>query len=151
MRNCIQVMAAVVVVVIMAVCTGEDICRKQIHTRNLALFIPANFLLAWCSRNEWKMMAAGAVLGIIFFVISICTEEKIGKGDAVLIIGMGINLGFWTALVVVFLALCEVCIYGLIFLRKRKGWSYEIAFVPFLLVPYVSAVIWQLYYSNLAV
>lgn len=151
MRIFIQIAAVVIVIGTMTICMVEDLRGKQIHVVNLVAFVLANILMAWCNQNSWEMTAAGSTLGMLFWVISICTEEKIGRGDAVFIGGMGINLGFWSALTVVFLSLILVCLYGLIFVKKRKGWSYEIAFVPFMLVPYASAVIYQLYTACLVV
>lgn len=144
MKIYIQIAATVVVIVTMLVCMAEDIYRKQVHVVYLTVFVLANLIMAWCNQNSWKMTAAGSILGVLFLSISICTEEKIGKGDAVFIGGMGIYLGFWSALMVVFLALILVCLYSLIFLKKKKGWSYEIAFVPFMLVPYAVVVVYQL-------
>lgn len=151
MKNYIQVIATIIVLVFMIVFTVEDISRKQIHTVRLAVFILLNFILAWSNQTDWITIVAGAILGILFLIISICTKEKIGKGDAIIIGGIGIYLGFQAALMIVFVALLMICIYGLFFVRKKNGWSCEIAFVPFLLVPYASAVILQLYNSTLSV
>lgn len=151
MKNYIQIVMAVAVTAIMIVCTIEDICNKRIHTVWIAAFTGLNFFLAWYSKTDWKDMAAGLVMGIVLMVISICTDEKIGKGDAFIVAGMGVYLGFQTVLMIVFAALILVCLYGGIFWRRKKGLAYEVAFIPFLLVPYVPAVLTQLYYSNLSV
>lgn len=145
MKIYIQIAAALITVGIMAACAVEDLRRKEIQVMNLTVFVLMNVLMAWFNQNNWKVILVGSFLGMLFWGISICTEEKIGKGDAIFIGGIGIYLGFWLTLVVVFSALILVCLYGLISMKKENGWSYEIAFVPFLLVPYASIVIFQLY------
>ena len=144
MERYIHILLAGIVIGSMVLCMLEDIRKKQIHTAMIAVFIVSNGIMAWHEQREWTQMAAGAALGICFLLISICTGEKIGKGDALLVFGIGVYQGFWTALMIVFTAMLMACVYGLFLLKKKKGWKYEIAFVPFLLVPYAAAVILQL-------
>ena len=88
-------------------------------------------------------MASGAVLGLLFLLISICTHERIGKGDGFLILGTGVYMGFWASFMIVFAAMLLVCIYGLFVIKKKRGWKYEIPFAPFLAASYIMAVILQ--------
>ncbi|MGN0357381.1 MAG: prepilin peptidase [Blautia sp.] len=144
MERSIHILLAGIVIGSMTLCMLEDIRKKQIHAAMIILFIVLNSIMAWYEQKEWTQMAAGAALGICFLLVSICTGEKIGKGDALLVLGIGVYHGFWTALMIVFTAMLMVCVYSLFLLKKKKGWKYEIAFVPFLLVPYAAAVILQL-------
>lgn len=139
MEKYIHILLALITIGSMVVCMAEDICKKQIHTAVLVLFIMSSMLMAWYEQKEWTYIVAGTALGILFLLISICTHEKIGKGDAFLILGIGVYMGFWRALMIVFAAMFLVCIYGLVLLKKKKGWKYEIAFVPFLTVSYILA------------
>lgn len=139
----IRLAAAVITVTVLIVCSVEDISRKQIRLWETGIFIIANLILALCEQVGWRIIFSGIFLGFIFMVVSIYTKERIGKGDSLLIIGTGIYLGFGGTLTVVFAALLLASIYGLILVWKRKGWSYEIAFVPFMLVPYTAAIIMQ--------
>ena len=143
MERYIHILLAGGVIGSMALCMVEDIRKRQIHTAAIVGFIVLNGMMAWYEHQEWKQMAAGVVSGIAFLLISICTGEKIGKGDALLILGIGMHQGFWSALMIVFTAMLMVCVHGLLLLKKKKGWKYEIAFVPFLLVPYAAAIILQ--------
>lgn len=149
MINNLQVVAAALIMGLMIVCTVEDVKKKQIHVVKLIAFVVLNLFLAWCTQKEWKTMVAGGILGVFLFIISVCTKEKLGRGDAVIVGGMGVYLGFHTALMVIFIALLMVCIYGLVLLCKKKSLSYEVAFVPFLMVPYVSAVVLQMSNNSL--
>lgn len=133
--------AAAMSIISMVVCTIRDIKRKQVGLGEMSLFMIANLILACCEAIECKNMILGMVLGVLFLLISIATRERVGKGDAILIMGAGIYLGFIELLVVVFVALLLASGYGFFLLWKKKGWSYEMAFVPFLLFPYTGAVI----------
>lgn len=140
----IEYVAAAMTIAALILCSVEDIFKKQIQLWKIGIFIFANLVLALCEKVGWKIILSGMLFGFIFMAVSICTKERIGKGDSFLIMGSGIYLGFGGTLVVVFAALLLASIYGVILMWKKKGWSYEIAFVPFLLVPYASAVILQL-------
>lgn len=144
MSNYIYILLIGMMIGSMAVCTVEDIWKKQIHMAAAGLFITASMMAAWYEQREWTYMASGAVLGVLFLVISICTHERIGKGDGFLILGTGMYMGFWASLMIVFTAMLLVSIYGLFMLKKKRGWKYEIPFVPFLSASYIMAVILQL-------
>lgn len=145
MEKYIYILLVGTILVSMAVCMVEDICKKQIHTAVVVLFIVASIMMAWYEQREWTCMAAGSVWGILFFIISICTCGKIGKGDAFFILGIGVYMGFWTSFMIIFAAMFLVCVYGLFLLKKKKGWKYEVAFVPFLTISYVLAAGLQIY------
>lgn len=143
----IRFAAMVIAISFMIVCTIEDVLKKQICLRETGIFVAANLVLAWCERVGWRMLISGMVLGIFFMIISICTKEKIGKGDAILIMGTGSYLGGMGGLIVVFSALLLALVYGLFLVWKKKGWAYEMAFVPFLLIPYTGAVVLHFFYQ----
>ncbi len=120
------------------ICTVEDWRRKSISVTYTAVFLAANMLLAYCQKLEITFVLAGFMVGVLFFLISLGTGEKIGKGDALFIMGIGVCFGFYQTLGVVFFALLMSSIYGvwMSLAKKRRPWSYEIAFIPFLWIPY---------------
>lgn len=121
---------------VMAVCTAQDLRRKRISAKYVFLFIAFNLFLAMMNRNSWKDMLMGMLLGISLFGTSMVTGGKIGKGDALIVMGVGIYLGIWMALLMFFCSLILSCLYGGYLLKKKKGWSCQMAFLPFLFVPY---------------
>lgn len=120
------------------ICTIEDWRQKNISVICTAIFLAANMLLAYCQKHEIAFMLTGFMVGVLFFLISLGTGEKIGKGDALFIMGIGVCFGFYQTLGVVFLALLMSSIYGvwMYFVKKSRSWSCEIAFIPFLWIPY---------------
>lgn len=71
--------------------------------------------------------------GLILAVLSFITEGKIGMGDALLTVGLGIGLGIERVSYTLAAALILICIFGLymIFTRKMNRGS-QIPFVPFI-------------------
>ena len=131
----------------MIICTIEDIRKKQIHLWHTGIFVVQNVILACCEKRECSFILAGLMVGVVFLGISLCTGEKIGRGDAFFIMGMGAFLGFYNTVWVVFIALLTVSVYGtgLVLAGRRYKWSCEIAFMPFLLVPYMGSTLFQVY------
>lgn len=83
------------------------------------------------------IVLAGAAVGIVFLAVSKVTEEGFGYGDSLLILVLGIYLGFWNLLGVLvgaFFLSAVFSIFALTFGRVNKKTGYP--FVPFLLVSY---------------
>ncbi|MDO5410912.1 MAG: hypothetical protein Q4F21_10760 [Lachnospiraceae bacterium] len=137
--------ASVSAAAVMAICVRGDLIVKQIRVEWIWVFIGINSMLAWCLHGNLKTSISGLALGILFWIISIGTAEKIGKGDAGMISGIGIYLGFWKTLAIVFTALLMASVYGMVLLKQKKGWTCKMAFIPFLCIPYMIAVVFLLY------
>lgn len=100
------------------------------HCRGIATF------LRWKTDSVeyvWCML-----VGIVLYLISILSHGKVGKGDAFLVTSMGVYLGFWNNLTILWMASVMAAIFGVVacvFFRKEKEES--LPFVPFLLVAYL--------------
>ena len=81
---------------------------------------------------------AGAVPGVLLFLISIVSRGAAGSGDALLLLLLGLIAGFWDALMICFLALVLTGFSGLGLMAAGKaGRRTKLPFVPFLLISYV--------------
>lgn len=80
----------------------------------------------------------GGLMGIMFFLISKLTNEAIGYGDSWLILLLGVYLGSYKALQVLFVAavISGVCS---LFCLWIHGWNrnLKIPFVPFMTLAYL--------------
>lgn len=80
---------------------------------------------------------AGAAVGIVFLAVSKVTEEAFGYGDSLLILVLGIYLGFWNLLCLLVVSFTLAAGFAMIVLTirhfKRKT---VFPFVPFLSVGY---------------
>ena len=91
----------------------------------------------WQPEIPLIVVLGGAVVGVVFLVISKATEEALGYGDSLVILAMGIFLGFWSLLGILIGAFLLSSFFAAAFLiyrgiNKRAGYP----FLPFLLVSY---------------
>ena len=85
----------------------------------------------------WYRLAGGA-LGIMLFVVSTVTKEAIGYGDSWLILLLGVQLGIFRVLQLLFAASLLAVIFAVFYLWVRK-WNRKatLPFVPFLTIAYL--------------
>lgn len=80
----------------------------------------------------------GMGIGAVMLLIAWFGRECIGVGDGVMLMASGTFLGFWGNMELLFAALFLAAIVALFLLViKRKGRSYRMPFLPFLLVAYL--------------
>lgn len=120
---------------ILGICSMRDVRHKTIQTGVLLLsaIIGLWLHLVFGSISVWDMLG-GMAIGGVLFVVAHFSDEKIGKGDAFLVMICGIFLGFLGTLLILWMALLFANMVGItiaFFKRKRR---YEMPFVPFLLV-----------------
>ena len=88
-----------------------------------------------------RLRVGGAILGMLFLLISKCTREAIGYGDSWLMLALGVYLGAMQLLQLLFVASLAAGILSLFFLWKKRWKKTEtIPFVPFLMVGYLGVV-----------
>lgn len=115
-----------------------DIKLKKIPNRLLlitgAASILYRLLFLWPS---FFPLFHGLILGIGFYFLARITGEAFGKGDAILMGILAINMGGYLSLAVFFIALFLAAI-GSVFFSIRKGFYRKAAlpFVPFLTLSY---------------
>ena len=113
----------------------DDIKTKQVRMLEIIVFgilgIIVNIL--WPVKS-FESIICGLLVGIVLYLFSILTNEKIGKGDCFIIMVSGLYLGFIDVLVLIWISSLLALIYGLITIKRlKKDSSYEMPFVPFLL------------------
>lgn len=94
----------------------------------------------YCAAKQGTMgisMVAGAAVGILFIVVSRATREAFGYGDSLLILVLGIYLGFRDLMAVLLTAFLLSATFAIVLLagkRFKKNTGYP--FIPFLLASY---------------
>lgn len=86
----------------------------------------------------WELCLAGAAVGGIFLMVSKVTQGNFGYGDSLLILLLGVGVGFWdllSLLVIAFLLLSVILTAVLAFGKLQK--KAAIPFVPFLWIDYI--------------
>ena len=116
----------------------EDVRKKTIPVIPMMIFGVAGVAFhLYYGRLNIIAVTSGLIPGVIAYIISVLTAEKIGRGDALLLMVTGIYMGFWGNVFMLWFALIFAAIGGLIamaFFKKPKG--YELPFVPFLLISF---------------
>lgn len=85
--------------------------------------------------NWWQFL--GAVVGIGMILISVCTKQAIGLGDGLVLLVVGIFIGLWKTLMILFLAGILVAVVGIVLMVQKKGnLKTSLPFIPFLLAAY---------------
>ena len=124
------------------ICGIRDIRKREIPIWWLIIIsvLVLLFVLLF-DRNRLISRLVGGVFGLLFFLISKCTKEAIGYGDSWLILILGVYLGSFEALQVLFWAALIAAVVALFLLcrRKRKK-SITIPFVPYLAVAFLGVV-----------
>lgn len=113
--------------------------KKQIP---ILLLIGMSVLVAGtlfvCNTESVRAKVFGGLLGLLFFLISKCTNQAIGYGDSWIILLLGIHLGIFVTLQILFTASLVAGISSLFFLWKRRWKRYStLPFVPFLAISYL--------------
>ncbi len=129
----------VIIFVLLCVCSVFDIRKKEIPL----IILSAGFLTAlginiwhiWNGLESIAEMAASVLPGGFFLLISFCTGEKIGYGDGLLLIVMGLLIGFGRCFLVVCISMFFSSAFALILLVFCKaGRNSRLPLVPFLTI-----------------
>ena len=113
----------------------DDIKTKQVRMLEIIVFGILGIIvnIVWPVKS-FESIICGLLVGIVLYLFSILTNEKIGKGDCFIIMVSGLYLGFIDVLVLIWISSLLALIYGLITIKRlKKDRSYEMPFVPFLL------------------
>ncbi len=118
----------------------DDVRTKSIRVSEVIIFAVIGVLIDVILKPySWVSIAGGVAVGAVLYIISILTKEKIGKGDAMIVMISGLYLGFMNTVIVLWLASLLAAIFGVIMVRLRGHQiDVEIPFVPFLLVAYAT-------------
>lgn len=140
-------MQKIVLLGLLSLCTWEDIRRKELTVAYILLFGIGGMILHLlhpvCSIYS---LLWGILLGVSLMLVSWFTRGSIGMGDGILLVVTGVYLGGTDNLVLLITGLLLAAFWslGLLVCKKKRG-KEEIAFVPFLLVSYITMLIrWQL-------
>jgi len=127
------------VLAVLGICSYEDIKYKRIHAGWPAVFTAAGVLLRFLEGRQHMAEVLPAIFpGLLVLLLAFATRGGIGEGDGMLLLAIGIFLGGAGVWQVFLCALFFAGGYALyLFIIKKKGRKYEIAFVPFLLLAFI--------------
>ncbi|MBE5957531.1 MAG: hypothetical protein E7254_01540 [Lachnospiraceae bacterium] len=121
--------------IFIVVCTAMDMKEKNIGIEWLVMFFVLGIVYSMYVEREGRQIIFSMIPGIIVLILAIITREKIGKGDGVMIVNLGILLGFKNIINVLMVSLIVCAVASLLMIViKRVNKNYEIPFAPFLMV-----------------
>ncbi len=133
----IEVITEGIALIFIGICAVCDIRRKEIPLPLILAGMTAAF-----GAGVWQMKAEGLTAaeagmsllpGMFFLLTGFCTGEKVGYGDGLILLAVGLLLGFYRC----FLALCAALVFSamvslLLMVFHRADRHSRIPFVPFL-------------------
>ena len=124
----------------------DDIRTRQVQLLEIIVFAVIGIIFNLYDRtNSLASIIGGVLIGVAVLLFSILTNEKIGKGDAYIIMVTGLYLGFMNTLVLLWISSIFAAVIGMIILRKYdNSMQKELPFVPFLLLGYISICVLRL-------
>ena len=132
-------MELICVLSMLGICTVQDVRKKQISIWIAVAFAVGGIALyIWKNPFTLQELSGGMALGGILLVLAFLTRESIGMGDGLLLVVTGLYLGFWENLWLILGALGLASLASLVLVVvHKKGRTYEMPFVPFMLISYV--------------
>lgn len=128
-----------VVLGFLCICAVFDIRRKEIPSVLIGVGVSAAlFINVWgLIKGSISFTEAGSCLlpGVFFLLMSLCTKEKVGFGDGLMLLVIGLFTGFYHCFFVLCISLILSAAFALIlWLMHRVGKESRIAFAPFLVI-----------------
>ena len=125
---------------LLGLCSLEDMKRKKLTVIYILMFgiggVLLHLFMPVCSIYS---VLWGMLLGVAMMGISYVSRGSVGMGDGLLLTVTGVYLGGYENLELFMIGLLLAALWslGLLVLKRKKG-KEEIAFVPFLLVSYLT-------------
>ena len=117
----------------------DDYRTRHIKLMELLIFAVIGICLDIVyTKYSLTSILGGVGVGVAMYIFSILSKEKIGRGDALLVMVTGLYLGFMNTVILLWLSSVLAAIVGLILIRKYdNGKDKELPFVPFILLAFL--------------
>ncbi|MBQ7919615.1 MAG: prepilin peptidase [Lachnospiraceae bacterium] len=124
-------------IVYLVILSIRDIRRKEFSVGAILGGLGVG-LVRGAIKGEWVPVLLGIIPGMLLILMGFLTREKVGYGDGVLLIIVGLIMGWPGSLVVYILAQFGVLFYAILLLViKHVSRDVQIPFAPFLTVALV--------------
>ena len=116
----------------------DDVRFKRIRVFEVIFFGMIGVMMnCFYKTHDLISVLGGVAVGIVLYIFSIISKEMLGKGDALMIMAVGVYLGFSNTLLLVWISsIIAALVGGIYLLVTKKNIREEIPFVPFLLTGY---------------
>lgn len=117
----------------------DDIKTKQVRLAEIIGFGALGLLFnAIYQPHSLLSIFGGVMIGCLIYIYSIVSNEKIGKGDGLIVMVAGLYLGFSETVMLLWISSTLAAVVGTIMVKKHGArMDIELPFVPFLLMGYL--------------
>lgn len=128
----------IILFIFLGVCALWDGMKKEVPLAVVWIGIVTAVMLhgtGLMDKTIWLTLAVSFLPGVMFWIISFVTREKVGYGDGWVLIMIGLFVGFVKCFLILIIGLAAESFILLILLIFRKVHKDgEVPFVPFLLL-----------------
>lgn len=116
-----------------------DIKRKKVHVSGAILLAVMGIIMLFVEqRFSVITFLMSESVGIILYMISVLTEEKLGRGDAIYVLALGTLLDIREMMLVCMISFCLASFVGILLLiLKKVEKQHKLAYLPFLTAGYL--------------
>lgn len=132
-----------VMLVCLAVLAGIDLKIKEIPVVPVVLLGIGFAIYRLWSGTDGLELILGTVPGVLLIVLAVCSGERIGVGDGLVLLVFGIFCGVAQAVAVLGMALLLAAVLAIFLLvLRRAGRKTELPFLPCLFGSYWLCIMW---------
>lgn len=133
----------IVLLVLLIIASIQDIRQKKISLILLGVSFIIT-IISLCLQREISIMNHiwGSIIGMFLCSVSILTRGAIGWGDGLMFTVLGVGLGFFITINILFLTLFLAALYSIwLLLIKKVNRKKTIPLIPFMLMGFVGVMI----------
>lgn len=128
-----------VIVVFLIPCTITDLKSKTIPIWWTVVFgISAMIYQIFWKKQKLEAILFSMIIGVTLLVAAKISNQRIGYGDGIIFLILGLWIGFWDGISLLFFSLILSSIISVyLIIVRRKGRDYRIPFIPFVTAAYI--------------
>lgn len=132
-----QMWVEILLFLLMGICAVYDGMERKIPLVVVWIGIAAAAALhiqGMAGERSWLSISLSVLPGMVFWMLSFITGEKVGYGDGWMLVMIGLFVGLWRCCVILLVGLMSESLIVLILLAFRRiSRDRQIPFAPFLL------------------
>ena len=120
-------------------CTITDLKSKTIPIWWTVVFgISAMIYQIFWKKQKLEAILFSMIIGVTLLVAAKISNQRIGYGDGIIFLILGLWIGFWDGISLLFFSLILSSIISVyLIIVRRKGRDYRIPFIPFVTAAYI--------------
>ena len=128
-----------VIVVFLIPCAITDLKSKTIPIWWTVVFgISAMIYQIFWKKQKLEAILFSMIIGVTLLVAAKISNQRIGYGDGIIFLILGLWIGFWDGISLLFFSLILSSIISVyLIIVRRKGRDYRIPFIPFVTAGYI--------------